>query len=215
MGDLWEEQRLERREQFRNSHRLRLDSKTSNDLVSRKEAIEALSEELLVAIKLLKSAVESVSTAPNIDSSDTLRQAYSKYVHEPAITNGDTWTESALNELVDLSTAFGHAMSAIMTINRCVISLNSEKLSYSALQRNVHKRALALMVSTNSSNEKPAYSFREGKIAAGALADERIEVELDSGELFLVRPDTETSKLDLLPIDLKIWELEHWKATGD
>ena len=195
MGDQWEEQRLEQREKFRDSHRLRLDSKTSSDLVRHREVIEAITSELLVAVKLLKSALKTVTTAPKVEGSETLRSAFAKCVNEPAIMKGDTGTEAALVELADLSTAFGHAISAIMTINRCVISLNSEKVAYLSLKKSVHKQAVA---QTGS--------------AAEEFAKQAIEVELDSGELFTVPPEVEMTPLAPVSMDLTLEQLASWKA---
>ena len=195
MGDQWEEQRLERREKFRDSHRLRLDSKTSSDLVGHREVIDALTNELLESVKLLKSALEVVSTAPNIEGSETLRSAFAKCVKEPAIMRGDTVTHSALVELSNLSKAFGHAISAIMTINRCVISLNIEKVEYSLLKSKVHRRAVALTGT-----------------AAPEFEGQAIEVQLVSGELVTVPPEVEISPLAPVSMDLTIKQLENWKA---
>jgi hypothetical protein len=195
MGDQWEEQRLERREHFRDSHRLRLDSKTSSALIGHREVIDALTNELLIAVKQLRSALKTVSSAPKLGGSETLRSAFAKYVNEPAIMDGDTGTEFALVELADISKAFGNAISAIMTINRCVISLNNEKLAFSSLKSSVHKQAVA----------------QTGN-AAEEFAKQVIEVELESGELFTVPPDIEIAPLASVSMDLTILQLANWKA---
>jgi hypothetical protein len=195
MGDDWEEQRLERREQFRDSHRLRLDSKTSSALVGHREVIDVLTNELLEAVKQLRSALKSVSRAPKLDGSETLRNAFAKYVKEPAIMEGDTGTEYALVELTDLSRGFGDAISAIMTINRCVMTLNREKLAYSSLRGNIHKQAVA---QTGS--------------AAEEFVKQAIQVELENGELFTVPPDVEITPLASVSMDLTINQLANRKA---
>lgn len=194
MGDQWEESRLDRREAFRDSHRLRLDPETSSNLVANIEAIDALTSELLVAVKQLKSALRDVSHDSATNGTETLREAFTKCINEPAIMEGDAGIEFSLNQLAVLSTGFGQAISAIMTINRCVLSLNNEKAAYASLKNNVHKEAVA--------QTGDAYEF-------GMKA---IEVELSHGELFVVAPMGEISKLALVSMDLTIEQLATWKA---
>lgn len=206
MGDEWEEQRLDLRDQFQKKLRLILDPEISDSLLRQRELSEVLTNELLAAVKLLKSALKEVTASPTILGSETLRVAYTRIASDPALATSGIEIQDSLEAVRGLSQAFGHAISSIMTINRCVLSLNSVKLEHATLIGVVTSQASAHAVKVGAASKTSS--------AARELSDQALVVELSSGEPWLLPLTAGTKFTPLQPVsmDLTLDQLSEWKA---
>ncbi len=202
MGDQWEEQRLENRERYRESHRLKLSQESSDRILSLIAAFNQLTDELLHQSKTFKSALSQLSVAEGIQTSDTLRVAYSKLaatnlVSTNDLTLGDQVLSAKIIEARKVMDSLGSAVSAMMGINRCIPSLNKVKKLQRQFELSIHTEAVEAM-----------------KNARDEFFGQIMQVETASGGLLEVRPDETFVTLEGVSMDSTIQELMNWRAVG-
>lgn len=202
MGDQWEEQRLEERKRFLEAHRLKLSQDSSDRFLNLISAFNLLSDELLHQAKTFKASLGILSGTEGIQTSDTLRVAYSKLaatnvVSTNNLTLGNQVVSAEIIEARKVMDSLGSAVSSMMGINRCIPSLNKVKKLQRQFELSIHKEAALAM-----------------KNASGEFSGQTIEVELASGELIEVRPHETSVNLEGLSMDSTIQDLMAWRAVG-
>lgn len=202
MGDQWEEQRLENREKFRESHRLKLSQESSDQILLLRAAVKSLGDELLHQTQTFKAALNQLSAAAGIQTSDTLRVAYSKMaatnlVSTKNLTLGDQVLSADIIQARKVMDSLGSAVSAMMGINRCIPSLNEAKNMQKELELEIHTESVLAM----------GFSRKEffGQI---------MQVETAAGDLLEVRPEETFVHLEGISMDSTIQELMAWRAVG-
>jgi hypothetical protein len=202
MGDQWEEQRLEERERFLAAHRLKLSQESSDRILNLIAAFNSLSDELLHQAKTFKAALGVLAGTEGIQTSDTLRIAYSKLaatnmVSTNNLTSGNQVISAEIIEARKVMDSLGSAVSSMMGINRCIPSLNKVKKLQRQVELSIHTEAALAM-----------------KNASGEFIGQTIQVELASGELIEVRPHETSVNLEGLSMDSTIQDLMAWRAVG-
>lgn len=202
MGDQWEEQRLEERKRFLEAHRLKLSQDSSDRFLNLISAFNLLSDELLHQAKTFKASLGILSGTEGIQTSDTLRVAYSKLaatnvVSTNNLTLGNQVVSAEIIEARKVMDSLGSAVSSMMGINRCIPSLNKVKKLQRQFELSIHKEAALAM-----------------RNASGEFSGQTIEVELASGELIEVRPHETSVNLEGLSMDSTIQDLMAWRAVG-
>lgn len=206
MGDEWEEQRLERRESYQKSLRFRLDRATSEDLVGKRAVLDLLTSDLVSAVKLLRSSISLVLSDSRASHSETLRAAYARFSGVQALSDGERDIETALIEAQKISQAFGNAVSAIMTINRCVPCLTKARLEYGQVISSLHAQASMHAAST--------IGVDKTSMAAKEIIGQGLIAELHDGETIRlsVPPSSYLASLQSVSMESTLAQLAHWQA---
>ena len=202
MGDQWEEQRLENRESFREAHRLHLNQEESDQIVNLRAAVHSISDELLHHTKVFKTALSNLSGATGFQSSDTLRVAYAKLAKTKLVSSKTYTSEeqvlvAKIAEARSVMDSLGSAVSSMMGINRCILSLNEAKEVLKELELSIHTRAVLAM-----------------KTKSDEFYGQIMQVETSAGSLLDVRPDEQVDRLVGVSMNSTIQELMNWKAIG-
>lgn len=198
MGDQWEEDRLEQRDSFLTKHRLILDEDDSTKLADLRCIVDDLMDELIEHVKALRAPLTIISRNSEVAPSDSLRSTYAKLIREPAIVNLENDLKAELHEMRHLAIAFGDAIAEIMSINRCIVSINKNRLDLVEHENRIHRRAVALLPR-----------------ASDEFSGQTLEIQLASSALILIKPGQVPQLLRQVELGATIYELIAWKAVGD
>lgn len=199
MGDDWEEDRLARRDDFAEAHRIKLNQFDSDEWNFLIEAQEALMAQLVSYTVKFRNSMNQIAALTWITPEQTLRQAYVTLSGQSLLPSFSSDDASMLNEYISKksleSEIFGVAVACVSGINRCI-------RDYNDIRSKLYKVTMA-----HYRVVFPAASMA-GKMRWG----ETSSIETTDGKVHLLNKPSESTPLDEISLDLSISKLLTWRA---
>jgi hypothetical protein len=213
MGDAWEEERLERRDEYSERHRLKLTKAESDQWYFLNHAQEALMNEMTVFTKTFKAALAEIQELDWVPDGLSLRQIYVKLTSRSLLPGSNLSDARDISEWVALgaehiggiiamkaaeSEPFGLAVSSIAGVNRCINDYNSVRDAQFQLSETLYLRVF------------PFTGLDVKHIRWG----ETTSVETTDEQVHLLNLPSRPESLREISLDLSIKDLSDCRAIG-
>jgi hypothetical protein len=199
MGDDWEEDRLARRDEYAESHRLKLNQFDSDEWNFLNEAQEALMNELVSYSAKFRNGMSQIAALTWVSPEQTLRQAYVTLSDQsllPSFTSDDaSMVSDFISKKSFESEIFGIAVASISGINRCIRGYNDVRLKLYKVTM-AHYRGV----------------FPDTSMAGKMRWGETSSLETTDGKVHLLNKLSEPNPLEEISLDSSISNLLTWRA---